>query len=125
MYLLSVFMKTEFAYGTVPEKLSLCGQMILTGLGTVFIVLLVLWGIISIFGLIAKSSNKQVPVKTVQDTPTANAVEKTIDHNDDLIAVIMASIEAYRLSEGKTGSYRVVSFRRNSGRKSWNKNNEE
>ncbi len=124
--LVNVFAKTEFVYGTVSEKLSLCGQMVLTGMGTVFLVLLILWGIIAIFGLVSKTGEKKAKKAAEPVTPAEEPAESADSADDgELIAVITAAIEAYRAAEGKTGAYRVVSFKRNTGRKSWNKNNED
>ena len=96
MYNLPVFLAAEFAYDTWGEKLALCGRMLLTGMGTVFLVL-------------------ALPV------PETPPVEEEEEDSGALIAVIMAAIEAYRSAEGlPAGSYRVVSFRKKNTKKSWN-----
>ena len=126
-----------FAYGTWGEKFALCGRMILTGLGTVFLVLVILWGVIAVFGAVAKMSERreqQRIMEEVRNSPAPNDMTKgasaapvpepeAAPAEDDgvLIAVITAAIEAYRAAEGKpAGSYRVVSFRQKKTRKSWN-----
>ncbi len=126
-----------FAYGTWGEKFALCGRMILTGMGTVFLVLVILWGVIALFGAVAKMSerreqqrimeevrNSPAPTDMKKPAPPAPAEEpETVSGEDGgvLIAVITAAIEAYRAAEGKpAGSYRVVSFRQKKTRKSWN-----
>ena len=126
-----------FAYGTWGEKFALCGRMILTGMGTVFLVLVILWGVIAVFGAVAKMSERreqQRIMEEVRNSPAPNDMNKRAPaapvpeaeeapREDDgvLIAVITAAIEAYRAAEGKpAGSYRVVSFRQKKTKKSWN-----
>lgn len=126
-----------FAYGTWGEKFALCGRMLLTGMGTVFLVLVILWGVIAVFGAVAKMSERreqQRIMEEVRNSPAPNDMKKGASAapaqepepapaEDDgvLIAVVTAAIEAYRAAEGKpAGSYRVVSFRQKKTRKSWN-----
>ena len=128
-----------FAYGTWGEKFALCGRMILTGMGTVLLVLVILWGVIAVFGAVAKMSERreqQRIMEEVRNSPAPNdmksrassapapaAEPEEASGADDgvLIAVITAAIEAYRAAEGKpAGSYRVVSFRQKKTKKSWN-----
>lgn len=122
MRIIPALMATEFAYGTIGEKLSLCGQMILSGLGTVFIVLIILWGIISLFGVFSKLGKKKaVPVEVVPantEPEKSDDADKTAETSDDaVIAAIIAAIEAYRSEEGSTLPYRVVSFKRKTNKK--------
>ncbi len=133
---MSVFLAAEFAYGTLSEKFALCGRMILTGLGTVFLVLCILWGVIALFGAVAKAQAKREReriMEQVKNSPAPNiakpaaqpAPEEVYEEPEEdegaLIAVITAAIEAYRAAEGAApGSYRVVSFKRKNTRKSWN-----
>ena len=115
---------------TLEEKLSLSGEMLLRGLGTVFMALIILWGIISLFKVFTVSEKKapnnemlpkeaekttkrnvNISVETLQNSASAN--------EDEIVAAIIAAIEAYRTSEGLSGlPYRVVSFKKRSGRKS-------
>ena len=136
MRYLPVFLATEFAYETWGEKFALSGRMILTGMGTVFFVLLVLWGVIAIFGAVAKAEQKRENKRIMEevknspapydqkaaDTTEAPAdVTETAEDDGALIAVITAAIEAYRSAEGLSNtSYRVVSFKRKNTKKSWN-----
>ena len=141
MNFMPVFAAAEaFAYGTWGEKFALCGRMLLTGMGTVFLVLVILWGVIAVFGAVAKMSERreqQRIMEEVRNSPAPNDMKKpappapavpaeepeAVSGEDDgvLIAVITAAIEAYRAAEGKpAGSYRVVSFRQKKTRKSWN-----
>lgn len=130
-----------FAYGTWGEKFALCGRMILTGMGTVFLVLAILWGVIAVFGAVAKMSERREQQRIMEEVrnspapndmksrPAAPAAEPEPEETEDagvLIAVITAAIEAYRAAEGKpAGSYRVVSFRQKKTKKSWNGRGED
>ena len=135
MYNLPVFLAAEFAYDTWGEKFALCGRMLLTGMGTVFLVLAFLWGVIAIFGAVAKLAEKREReriMEEVRNSPAPNDAKKPlpvpetppVEEEEDsgaLIAVITAAIEAYRSAEGlPAGSYRVVSFRKKNTKKSWN-----
>lgn len=119
------------------EKLALSGEMLLKGMGTVFLVLAILWGIIALFSVFAGTAEKkpapapkpQAPAKKAETKPApAPAPTPAPVQTDDgaLIAAITAAIEAYRAEEGLSGlPYRVVSFKRKSGRKSWTGANED
>ena len=138
MRMIPVFAAAQtFAYETWGEKFALCGRMILTGMGTVFFVLVILWGVIAIFGAVARLSERreqQRIMEEVRNSPAPNDMkpapardvfpEPEEDAGEDpgvLIAVITAAVEAYRAAEGKpAGSYRVVSFRQKTTKKSWN-----
>ena len=139
MNILPVFLVAEFAYETWGEKFALCGRMILTGMGTVFLVLATLWAVIAIFGAFAKLAEKREReriMEEVRNSPAPNDAKKKDERfvppsapepvpaeEDDgaLIAVITAAIEAYRAAEGlPAGSYRVVSYRKKNAKKSWN-----
>lgn len=135
---LSVFLAAseEYLYGTFAEKLALSGRFLLIGMGTVFVVLVLLWLILAAFGAAASAANgeskKAAPAKTLPEAPKpaaepepteAPAADPEFDHGDEgaVVAAICAAIEAYRASEGQAGlPYRVVSFKRKSGKKSWN-----
>lgn len=127
---------------SMPEKLSLSGEMVLRGMGTVFLVLIILLGIIALFGVVfptgektakkesAKPVQKAEPKKAepkpapAEKAPEAAPAVSTQD--DSVIAAIIAAIEAYRAEEGLSGlPYRVVSFKRKSGKKSWSGNFED
>ena len=80
MNFMPVFAAAEtFAYGTWGEKFALCGRMILTGLGTVFLVLVILWGVIAVFGAVAKMSERreqQRIMEEVRNSPAPNDMKK-------------------------------------------------
>jgi Na+-transporting methylmalonyl-CoA/oxaloacetate decarboxylase gamma subunit len=125
------------SYGTWGEQFGRCGRMILIGMGTVFLVLAVLWGVISVFGAVAKLKEKKEReriMEEVRNSPAPNDVkavkpeagpvfeeEEEAEDPGVLIAVITAAVEAYRAAAGlPAGGYRVVSFRRKNTKKSWN-----
>ncbi|MBQ8332581.1 MAG: OadG family protein [Clostridia bacterium] len=123
----------------LTEKLALSGEMLLKGMGTVFLVLAILWGIIALFSVFAGTAEKKpapekkpaAPAKKAEPKPEAKpapAAAPAPAQTDDgaLIAAITAAIEAYRAEEGLSGlPYRVVSFKRKSGKKSWTGTSED
>ena len=111
-----------------PERLALAGQMTLLGMGMVFAVLAILWGVLAIFKLIFAK-----PEKKAKAAPTAPKAEPVVvpepvvapaaTNDAELIAVLTAAIAAYEASLGNEvapGGFRVVSFRRANGGKAWN-----
>jgi len=128
-----IFLTAEL---NMTEKISLSVEMVLRGVGTVFLVLIILWAILSLFKFFSGTNASDEPQKekkseeVIQNTSIySEPVQETITasaSDDSLIAAICAAIEAYRADEGLSGlSYRVVSFKRKSGRKSWNGSNED
>lgn len=126
---------------SLADKFSLSGTMLLRGMGTVFMVLVILWGCLSLFKVFSapekpvktpKPEAKSAPAEEKKPAP-APAAEKPAAvpapaQTDDaaVIAAICAAIEAYRAEEGLSGlPYRVVSFKRKNGRKSWSGGNED
>lgn len=128
---------------TLAEKFALSGEMLLSGMGTVFMALIILWGCLSLFKVFsvpekpAKASKQEVkpapkaaekPVPAPVSTPVEEPAPEAPAQTDDaaVIAAICAAIEAYRTEEGLSGlPYRVVSFKRKAGRKSWSGGNED
>lgn len=118
---------------TMEEKLSLSGEMLLKGLGTVFMVLVILWAILSIMGKIfgAQQNKTAAPKKTapkeepkVEPAPAVPAAP--VSDDGALIAAITAAIEAYRAGEGSGNlPFRVVSFKRKNGSNGWNTGSSE
>ena len=125
---------------TMSEKFALSGEMLLRGMGTVFMVLVILWGCLSLFKVFSTPEKKSAPKKEAKPAPAekpsapahAPVAEEPVPAapapTDDaaVIAAICAAIEAYRAAEGLSGlPYRVVSFKRKTGRKSWSGGNED
>lgn len=133
---------------TIQEKVTMSLEMLADGLGTVFLVLILLWGLLSLFRLVFYDiPNKRKkdahapsePQDTPDDTPVAEASSESYDevayeaqYEDEtqLVAVITAAVAAYMDTENEANgivaddintSFRVVSFKRKSGGE-WNKN---
>lgn len=129
MNYLPLFLVYNPPHETLAEKFSLAGTMLLRGMGTVFLVLIVLWGIIELFSYVFSSAERsskkaEQPVQKPAEAKTevkeepAVVAEETVEEipaQDDgaVVAAIMAAIEAYRREEGTYSlPYRVVSFKR-------------
>jgi Na+-transporting methylmalonyl-CoA/oxaloacetate decarboxylase gamma subunit len=118
------------------------GEMTLLGMGMIFSVLGLLWGVLSIFKLVfvgktaktpkapkeakaskAPKAEKSVPMSTDEDATSAVSAAsiptQEADSDTALIAVLTAAVAAYRADEGSREGFRVVSFKRASGR-AWN-----
>lgn len=124
---------------SISEKLTFSGQMILMGMGTVFAVLLIIWGVLSLFRVFMYDiPNKRKAAKEAQtavvETPAApaDAVSEVepepeaspVDDDMAIIAVITAAISAYRSAESGGAAYalpfRVVSYKRKKSGTAWN-----
>ena len=111
-----------------PERLALAGQMTLLGMGMIFAVLSILWGVLAIFKLIfAKPEKKAKPAPAAPKAEPVVVPEPVVapaaTDDAELIAVLTAAIAAYEASLGNEvapGGFRVVSFRRANGGKAWN-----
>lgn len=104
---------------SLSDKLSIGGQVTLLGMGTVFAVLIVLWGMVELLHLILVGPTQKPKVtKVVEETTTPLAAEPeavpapVATQADDLalIAVITAAVAA--ASGSSPSSFRVVSFKR-------------
>ena len=112
------------------------GKMTLIGMLMIFSVLASLWGVLAIFKLVfaGKTPKEAKPKKEQKEAPTQKGSSDDIlqaviaagleayreDNEKELAAVLTAAVSAYREAEGESGDFRVVSFRRASGRRSWN-----
>lgn len=106
---------------TTQEKFSLAGEMVLRGMGTVFLVLVILWVTIAIFGAVSKATAKKEKAATATASPAPSVPQAVSSNDSEIAAVIIAAIEAYRASEGMSGRpYRVVSFKKRNVKKSRN-----
>lgn len=109
-------------------------EMTLLGMGMIFAVLGILWGVLALFKVIfarPKKEKKTVEVKATEPAPTSVASPTTesapapVAANDDgeLIAILTAAIMAYEAEQNPDapiGNFRVVSYRRANGGRSWN-----
>lgn len=139
--------KTEQNLGGAfsPERLKQAGLMLLQGMGMVFLVLAILWVVLIIFKNIfakdaakaeraqkaaekaAKKQKKQAPTEVVRATTEATSAPVPPPASDDgaLIAAITAAIAATiesdpALASQFVGGFRVVSFKKKTGKTSWN-----
>lgn len=118
------------------EKLSLAGEMLLRGMGTVFMVLIILWVVLMVFGRVFGAAEKkpaapaQAPKKETPKAaapasapaPAAVPAAAPVSAQDDkeLIAVITAAIAAYQSASGQPNlPFRVVSFTRKNNASGW------
>ena len=121
---------TSFAVNinyTFGEKMQKAGLNTVLGMGTVFIVLILLSLLISGFSFINKAENalKNKNKTEVKETPAPAAVSAVVEEVSDdseLVAVISAAIAAFEAaSGGSADGYVVRSIRRRPSNK-WNKN---
>ena len=123
------------------EAWKYAGEMTLLGMGMIFTVLALLWGVLAIFKMVFANKPKKdsqadqgnegsAPGNAVASEPSDDVISAVIaagiqayreDESRELIAVITAAVAAYRAEEGSTGDFRVVSFKRASGARSWNR----
>lgn len=110
-----------------PERLELAGQVFLIGMGMVFAVLALLWGILALFGKVMTRTKKQTapaepvapvePAAPVAEEPVADAATVAETDDGELIAVITAAVAAAiesdeELSSRFASGFRVVSFKK-------------
>ena len=111
---------------TFGEKMAKAGLNTLMGMGTVFAVLILIYGIISLFNFIPKieaafKKKDAQPATTSVDNAISQIVESEELTDDlELVAVISAAIAAYEGSSSSDG-YVVRSIRRVSNGSKWQK----
>ena len=119
-----------------PEAWQYAGEMTLLGMGMIFAVLAILWGILAIFKLVFAGKTPKEPkvskvkVEKAKEAPVVDDTKSAVaasapssatseaQSNDALIAILTVAVTAYREEEGASGSFRVVSFKRTGG--AWN-----
>ncbi len=120
------------------ERVAYALRMLIVGLGAVFAILALLWGILVLARILlhdmparrreekgAKESTKPsapAPQPVVKPAP-APVAQPVAQDNGALIAVITAAVSAAMAEEGTLppGGFRVVSFRRSSQAGAWNR----
>ncbi|MCD7788473.1 MAG: OadG family protein [Firmicutes bacterium] len=115
---------------TVGEKATTALQVFLLGLGTVFVVLIILYIVITLMGKIFYHDDKKKATKEAAPEPAAeaaaleNAVPEQETDDGELVAVITAAIAAFSEAGGgeSVPGFRVVSFKRASTATPWNRN---
>ncbi|MBO5898950.1 MAG: OadG family protein [Clostridia bacterium] len=121
----------------MADRLAYSLRMLIVGLGMVFVVLAILWGVLVLSRILLhdmpnrrREEEKGESQKAVATAPAAPAptpapvvVPAPAQTDAALIAVITAAISAAMAEEGSApaGGFRVVSFRRVSGNSAWNR----
>ena len=116
------YLAASYSAETLSEKLLLGGQVSLLGMGTVFAVLAILWGLVELLHLLLTgfSGDKKKKATAAAEAPAAApapaAETPAAAPADDLeiIAVITAAVAA--ASGSSPSSFRVVSFKRANSR---------
>ena len=117
------------ALALTPETAQLLWMVPLVGMLMVFSVLSILWGVLILFKLIFARPKKEKKAKEAPESapvaeaaPTASVASSAND-DAELIAILTAAIYAYEAEqnpEAPIGNFRVVSYRRANGGRSWN-----
>ena len=110
------------------EAFSEAARMTLMGMGMIFAVLGVLWGVLMVFKLVFARPKKEKKAEAPKVEPaTADIVESepapAATDDAELIAILTAAIYAYEAEQNpdaQVGNFRVVSYRRANGGRSWN-----
>lgn len=124
----------------IGERVMYALRMLVVGLGAVFAILALLWGVMVLARVflhdipdrnkVSKNQRKNAPSAdrpNVSPAPAAPAsvapATSAAQDNGALIAVITAAISAAMQEEGTLppGGFRVVSFRRSSNGSAWNR----
>ena len=114
-----------------PERLEIAGQVVLIGMGMVFAVLALLWGVLAIFGKVMTSGNKKktadeqpaeapAPVAAPAELPEEMPAGETgtaAEDDEELVAALTAAVAAAIASDEELSSrfasgFRVVSFKK-------------
>ncbi len=106
----SAALNPEYSFG---EKMKVAGLNTLIGMGTVFVVLIIIICVISLLGIVPKLQER-AEAKKAEKNATVNGIDKAVDQiiaqettaaeeedDTELVAVIAAAIAAY---EGATGT---------------------
>ena len=110
-----------------PENAQLVWMVPLVGMLMIFTVLSILWGVLIIFKLIfarpkKEKKAKEAPAPVAEAAPVASVAPSASD-DAELVAILTAAIYAYESEKNPdvpVGSFRVVSYRRANGGRSWN-----
>ena len=102
------------------ERTAYAGRMLLIGMGTIFLSLAILWGVMELFRrLVVKAPKSAAAPKPVAPVPAPVARVESVataaaPNNDALIAAITAAVAATLAEEngGVVPGFRVVSFKK-------------
>ena len=121
----------------IGERVAYALRMLIVGLGAVFAILALLWGVLVLSRILLHDmpARRREEEKAESAKPSAPAVVQPVvpapvpvaqpaaQDNGALIAVITAAVSAAMADEGTLppGGFRVVSFRRTSNAGAWNR----
>ena len=122
---------------SLGERVAYALRMLLVGMGAVFAILTLLWGVLVLARILlherpAQSQAAQDALKSAPPVGRPNVSQRpsvevkpspAVQDNGVLIAVITAAVSAAMAEEGTlpAGGFRVVSFRRSSDTGAWNR----
>lgn len=110
----NVFEKSMDLSTPLGERMAIGLQTMVLGLGTVFSILIIIWGVLALFKVFFYTipNSRKKTASAVVDTQTENvASEEAVDDNDEeIVAAISAAVAVYL--DKPVSSFRVVSFRR-------------
>lgn len=116
---------------SISEKLSIGGQVTLLGMGTVFSVLVLLWGLVEVLHMLLgyKTEKKvsapkkvEAPAPVVESVATQVTAESVPAPSTDDLAIIAVITAAVAAASGQSpSSFRVVSFKRANNKFSYRK----
>ena len=101
----------NFDISQLGEAALFGGAMVLIGMATIFAVLCILWGCLTLFKFFFHDLPAKKAEKVVTESAPVAVVEDTASNDDEIIAVIAAAI-AMAESESSDTKFRVVSFKR-------------
>lgn len=120
----------------IAERLALGGEVMLLGLGTVFAVLLILWGVLVLFRIVfytipnKRKAEADAKQQALNEADYAADAETELSYDEpeeadavvddgEIVAAITAAITAYRaaqeseaVADAQSPRFRVVSFRK-------------
>ena len=113
------------------ERWAYSGEMLVLGIGMVFLVLAILWAVLAIFaktmGGAEKPAKQEKPAPKSEPKPAPAPAAPVVAHQSDdaIVAAITAAIAMTiesdpALSAQFKSGFRVVSFKKKSGKTSWN-----
>ena len=115
---------------TYGEKILNGLTVVVVGLGGVFAVLAIIWGVLALFKVFfydMPEKKKAAKIKNAAPAPAPVAAEEApaetapVADDTQLIAVITAAIAAYTAQSGKAAlPFRIVSYKRVRGANGWN-----
>lgn len=107
----------EIAPVTLGEKLQYGGKMLLIGMGTIFVVLAMLWGCLELMHYLIASNKQEGTQKSKNNAvssipaPVVSAPSQVVSDDDEIVVAICAAIAAAQ-AENPQLQFRAVAFKR-------------